>query len=321
MNRFFYSHGRTALYEGIRKYNLQKKDTVLIPDYLCEIVELTLNSLGLKTLKYKIKDNFKVDITSLQKKIEKDNPKALIFVNYFGFPQKLKTIKKICKKKKILLIEDNSHGYEGIFNNQKLGTRGDFGFSSPRKIFNIYSGGVLYLKKNMKIFLPEYRFSIFEYFSQKIKNVDLLRMLVKKYFLLKRDYSNPYLKRDNKGYNFKIDKYSLKKIKTVNIKKEKMKRFNNYQIWKKFLKRKKVKLIFSKTSKNLMIWCLPFYVKNSIEAKKWYDWGNKKGITIFSWPDLSFEIINNNKKCFLRWQRLVCIPLDMPSEQVKKICN
>ena len=40
-----------------------------------------------------------------------------------------------------------------------------------------------------------------------------------------------------------------------------------------------------------MIWCLPFYVKNSHEARNWFLWGYKKGITIFSWPDLSIDNI------------------------------
>ena len=44
-----------------------------------------------------------------------------------------------------------------------------------------------------------------------------------------------------------------------------------------------------------MIWCLPLYVKNSTEAKNWFNWGNKNGITIFPWPDLSFDHIKKNQ--------------------------
>ena len=76
-----------------------------------------------------------------------------------------------------------------------------------------------------------------------------------------------------------------------------------------------------KVNKDLMIWCLPFYVKNSNEAKKWFLWGYKNGITIFSWPDLNIDNVKKNTKCFKRWKRLICLPLDIPNNFLKKICN
>ena len=62
-------------------------------------------------------------------------------------------------------------------------------------------------------------------------------------------------------------------------------------------------------------------VKNSDEAKKWFSWGFDNGITIFSWPDLSIDNVKNNSRCFKRWKKLVCLPLDMPNHFLKKICN
>ena len=118
-----------------------------------------------------------------------------------------------------------------------------------------------------------------------------------------------------------IDSFSLSKINKLNIKNEKSRRFTNYMIWKKFLKKNNIKPIFKKVDKNLMIWCLPFYVKSSSEAKKWFLWGNKNGITIFSWPDLSIDNIKKNTICFRRWKKLVCLPLDVPNNFLKKVCN
>ena len=160
MYNYYFSHGRTALLNGIKLYNFSSKDAVLIPDYLCEIVEVTLKSLNLKIIKYEIKDDFTINMKSLKSKLKFNNIKALIVVNYFGFPQKINTIKKICKKYKILIIEDNSHGHGGIIENKLLGTRGDFGFSSPRKVLKIYSGGTLYYDKKIKFRLTKYRHTI-----------------------------------------------------------------------------------------------------------------------------------------------------------------
>ena len=51
MNKYYFSHGRSALLNSIRLMNLSKNDFILIPDYLCEIVELTLKSIKFKNYK------------------------------------------------------------------------------------------------------------------------------------------------------------------------------------------------------------------------------------------------------------------------------
>jgi len=321
MHSYYFSHGRTALLNGIKLYKFSKKDTVLIPDYLCEIVELTLKSLNLNIIKYKINDNFSTNIKSLKSKLKFKNIKAIIVVNYFGFPQEIDLIKKLCKKSQIKIIEDNSHGHGGSINNKLLGTRGDFGFSSPRKVLRVLSGGTLYLKKKKDFKIANYKHNIKSILVALINKNFLLKIFIKKNLILKKDYSNPYMKSDNKIYNMSIDSFSLSKINKLNIKNEKSRRFTNYMIWKKFLKKNNIKPIFKKVDKNLMIWCLPFYVKSSSEAKKWFLWGNKNGITIFSWPDLSIDNIKKNTICFRRWKKLVCLPLDVPNNFLKKVCN
>jgi len=321
MYNYYFSHGRAALLNGIKLYDFTKNDKVLIPDYLCEIVEITLKSLNLKIIKYEVNDDFTINKQSLKSKLKLNNIKALIVVNYFGFPQKLDLIKKVCKKNKILIIEDNSHGHGGIINKKLLGTRGDLGFSSPRKVLKIYSGGVLYCDKKIKFKLIKYRYDIKNILIRLINKNLFLKLFIKKNLIFKKDYSNPYLKKDNVIYNNSIDNFSLNKIKKINIYKEKSKRFNNYMIWKKFLKTNKINPVFKRVNKDLMIWCLPFYVKNSNEAKKWFSWGYKNGVTIFSWPDLSIDNVKKNTKCFKRWKRLVCLPLDVPNNFLKKLCN
>tara|TARA_Y200000002_G_scaffold351349_1_gene329278 strand:+ start:127 stop:1092 length:966 start_codon:yes stop_codon:yes gene_type:complete len=321
MYNYHFSHGRTALLNGIKIHDIKKNDFILIPDYICNIVEIILKSQKLNVIKYEIKDDFSINLNSLKLKLKKNNIRALMVVNYFGFPQKLNFIKKVCEKKNILIIEDNSHGHGGLFNNKLLGTRGNFGFSSPRKVLKIYSGGFLYSPKKKTFNLPEFKINFKDKFINLISKNNNLKLFIKKYFIFKKDYSNPFIKRDNQVYNFDIDKYSLSKITKKNIEKEKSKRIINYNLWTKFIKKKNKKPIFKKIEKNFMIWCLPFYVSNHAEAKEWFKWGQKNGITVFSWPDLSVDNIHKNSKCFKRWKKLVCLPLDLPSNLLKKICN
>ncbi len=321
MNKYYFSHGRSALLNGVGLINFSKNDFILIPDYLCEIVELTLKSINLKIIKYKINDDFSINIKSLKSKLKLKKIKAVLFVNYFGFPQKIVELKKLCKKYKLKIIEDNSHGHGGMLNNKILGTRGNFGFSSPRKVFKVNSGGVLYCKNNVTFNLPKYKHNINNTLMNIINKNFTLKTFIKKNLILKKDFTAQRIKRDTIVYNMNIDDSSLNKLRKENIVKEKNKRYKNYLIWKNYLLKNNFEPIFKEVDKNLMIWCLPFYVKNSKEAKKWFLWGYKNGITIFSWPDLSIDNIKKNNNCFKRWKRLVCLPLDMPNGFLKKLCN
>ncbi len=321
MKEYYFSHGRSALLNGLKLMNFSKNDLILIPDYLCEIVELTIKSTNLKFIKYEINDDFSINIKSLKRKLKSKKIKAVLFVNYFGFPQKIVELKKLCKKYKLKIIEDNSHGHGGSLKNKILGSRGDFGFSSPRKVFKINSGGVLYYKNKVTFNLPKYKYNINNTLINLLNKNFTLKTFIKKNLIFKKDFTTPITKRDTFVYNMSIDDLSLKKLRKENIVKEKYKRYTNYLIWKKYLSKNNFEPIFKKVDKNLMIWCLPFYVKNSNDAKNWFLWGYKKGITIFSWPDLSIDNIKKNNNCFKRWKRLVCLPLDMPSSFLKKICN
>ncbi len=321
MIKHYFSHGRSALLNGLRLMNFSKNDFILIPDYLCEIVEITIKSANLKFIKYKINDDFSININNLKSKLKLKKSKALLFVNYFGFPQKIDEIKKLCKNYNLKIIEDNSHGHGGLLNNKILGTRGNFGFSSPRKVFKINSGGVLYYKNKVTFNLPKYRNNINNALTNLLNKNFHLKTFIKKNLIFEKDFTIPNIKRDIIVHNMSIDDLSFKKLKKENIFKEKNKRYKNYHIWRKYLLKNNFEPIFKEVDKNLMIWCLPFYVKNSKDARDWFSWGYKKGITIFSWPDLSIENIKKNNDCYRRWKRLVCLPLDMPSSFLKKICN
>ena len=78
-----------------------------------------------------------------------DKTKAIVAVHYFGKPQKMETFAKFCLEKKILLIEDNAHGWGSKHNSVNLGELDDFGIISPRKVINIKSGGCLILKNKI----------------------------------------------------------------------------------------------------------------------------------------------------------------------------
>jgi len=151
---YFFSHSRSALKFYFDKI-LDKNQTyeILIPDYICETVPSTLKLIkNLKIKYYKINLNLRIDWSDIVNQLNK-NTKFFLIVNYFGIPNDLIDAVNFCKEKNLLLIEDNTHGFNGYLNNTKLGHFGDIGISSPRKHIPLNYGGVLY--SNIHLNFPD----------------------------------------------------------------------------------------------------------------------------------------------------------------------
>ena len=75
----------------------------------------------------------------------KKNVKALICVHVFGHAAQINEISKICKRYKIILIEDAAEAIGSYYENKHLGTFGDFGIISfnGNKIVTTGSGGAI----------------------------------------------------------------------------------------------------------------------------------------------------------------------------------
>lgn len=71
------------------------------------------------------KENLGLDINSLQKIIEFENPGAIILVHVLGIPNKMDEIIDICKKNDILLVEDTCESIGSMYRGKKLGNFGD----------------------------------------------------------------------------------------------------------------------------------------------------------------------------------------------------
>ena len=80
---FFFSHGRTAFKYGLKSLNLKKNDSVMLPEYICDVLLDPLKDLGIKPIFYEINNDFTTNWQSLKKRYKK-SVKALVIINYFG---------------------------------------------------------------------------------------------------------------------------------------------------------------------------------------------------------------------------------------------
>jgi len=124
IDNFYFSHGRTALKYGLMHLGLKVNDTILIPEYICDVVLHPLRQLGIKYRFYPL-DSLLHPIWEVLENLIDKNTKAIMMVHYFGQPQDISAYISFCDKNKLLLIEDNAHGFGGMYNGQLLGTFGD----------------------------------------------------------------------------------------------------------------------------------------------------------------------------------------------------
>jgi dTDP-4-amino-4,6-dideoxygalactose transaminase len=108
-------------------------------------------------------DTWNMDPLLLEQAIVKQininkKPKAIILVHLYGYPSKIEEIISISNKYDIPIIEDAAEALGSKYNNQPLGTFGDFGIFSfnGNKIITTSSGGAI-LSKN-KEFIKKAKF-------------------------------------------------------------------------------------------------------------------------------------------------------------------
>ena len=269
-----FSHARTALKYGLISLNLKNEDEIILPAYNCDAVLMPIHELNIKYRFYEIDNSLSPDWQSIEKVYNK-NSRALLVVNYFGQPQDYDRIIKFCKKNNLFLIEDNAHGHGGTLDNIPLGTIGDIGLSSPKKIINIYSGGVLYSKHPLNVetnSIDSYPISNTSYHLRKIlnKNPKLKEILKKIVYFRRPKHEDPFYYKTPKIKDYKIDYYSNKKISETNWNEIRKIKQNNYYLWQEFCLKNKLRPVFKNLNKGSVPWCFPAYAQNTEDSIKWF---------------------------------------------------
>lgn len=137
--------GRVALYCGLRQIQLRPGSTILVPSYFQGTEIDTLIAAGYKLRYYEIDNNFEVDLTDAERKLDSD-VSALYIIHYFGLPQRLGIISSFCQKKGIRLIEDCALSFLSAEGDTMLGSQGDIALFSIYKSVPLPHGGYVVTK-------------------------------------------------------------------------------------------------------------------------------------------------------------------------------
>jgi len=131
------SSGTAALEIAVKALGIKKNDEVLIPNF-------TIISNALAVIKQQAKpvlldcnlEHWNINIEDIEKKINKKT-KAIIITHIYFFTNNMDKILKICKKKKILVIEDDAEVIGLNYKKKKCGSFGDistFSFYANKQI-------------------------------------------------------------------------------------------------------------------------------------------------------------------------------------------
>jgi len=312
---YHFAFARTALKYGLQILNKSNNNNkILIPNYICEDIIQPIKINNLEYVYYELDDNFQPVWDTIEKNITND-VKFILMVHYFGKNQNIEKFIEICGKHNLYLIEDNAHGYGGTYKNKMLGEFGNMSISSPRKLYNIYSGGILKFNSNINLkvdtsslqeFVPNKR----NFIKKKLDKFPLIKKNLKILIKKRAEYENIDFFRNVNLNDYLMDKDSYNYLKTINFNEIKKYKNKEFLKWMNFAIDNNIKPVFSSLDNNLIPWCFPAYVKDNNEAIKWFDWGWKNNVDVFSWPTLPLDVKDKNKKAFDRWKKLICFPLN-----------
>ncbi len=145
---FSFNSGRSGLTTILESLNLEKGSGVVTQAFTCNAAINPILWSGLKPVYVDCnKDDFNIDVESLERTLEKENNiKVLIVQHTFGLPANMDKILEIIEKNNLILIEDCAHSLGAEYNNKKIGTFGKaayFSFSRDKIISSVYGGMVV----------------------------------------------------------------------------------------------------------------------------------------------------------------------------------
>ena len=314
----YFSLARTGLLIGLKALGLKAGDKILVPDFLCEAAFQPMRTLSLEIIRYKLRNSLQPRWSTLELLIIKKRVKNLFVVHFFGQPIDMERIELLKNQYNLKIIEDNSHGYSGKLNKKLLGTFGDIGISSPRKILGYPFGGVLYTNLGFKLNLsslsePKNTLvqSTINFMKMNMNSLPMVKNKIKSIKNRSNVWSDPRFFKEEVHIDSLLDKYSFKKIMDQNWFKIRLQRKESWIKWSKFILDNNLRLVFNKIHEDSCPWALPVYAKNLKDRNYWLNWGVKNGVDVFPWPTLIQEEINIKGPALKRWEKMLCFPLNI----------
>ena len=152
------SSGTAAIKIALKSAGVQHNDEVITQGFNFIATIEAIVDCGAKPIITGIDNNLNLDLNHLKKLVTKKT-KAIILVHMLGYSGEIDKIKSFCKKKKILLIEDNCEAVGAKYKKKYLGTLADIGvfsFDFGKNITTGEGGCILTNDKKKYLFFKRY---------------------------------------------------------------------------------------------------------------------------------------------------------------------
>ncbi len=328
-NSFYFKKARFGLIWYLKKFaKLDDSSVILLPELICNSLTEILEMSGFHLSYYKLDSKLNPLIDSINTKLSSmPNIKVIVYVNYFGIPPEIDSLKKKCEERNILLVEDNSHGFGGSSRGVKLGAVGDISISSPRKLYSQAIGGILSLNIvsaqaniNKGFIGSAHSFNI-DYQKIPVTNkllhkYRIINSLKNKIRLIQLSFSD-----QNSPYSFREKKTKLIEFEPAKSLPENYldwstiieSRLEGWDIANKFIKSIGLEPLFIKDMQGLCPWAFPAICKDKNQRNKIIQYCYANSLSAFSWPCLPDTQISESAPAFQLWEKLICIPLNKVS--------
>ena len=280
-----------------------ENDSVMLPSFICRDVLAAINEVGAKATFY--------DVSKKLEPIGLDSAptsKAIIAVNYFGFPQSLEPFEKYCINSGAKIIEDNAHGFlSRDTDNQLLGQRTEYGITSFRKSVRTSDGAMLTTSHNDTEIAPQiafqnsavsFRDTALSLFAkvERSTNVPVLKLTqsaVKKVRQMKTGSAMPKV---DSSVEETIpgmpnpNRSSVTKMLAVNETNEVARRRNLYNEILPDIVKLGLQPVFSTLESGTSPYGFPVYAAHDSQ-KQLAKLARKHRVTLMTWPDLPISVL------------------------------
>lgn len=308
---YYFGYGRTALKVGLLSLNIPSGKIILVPNYICKEAIEPFLELNIEVVYYPVNKDLSPDWISVNDLLN-NQVFAILMVHYFGIPQNIEYFLNFADINNLLLIEDNSHGFLGCYNNKLLGTFGHIGISSPRKSLPILNGGVLYLRNDFLIGERDFV----------LEDVNVKKMILKDFIGRLLDIS-PLIKNkvlnqskinvieENRLNDWAIDTASFNILNEFNKEEVCKHRTKIYSILEKWSLSVGLTPLRTLNNEFCAPISMPLIFKEMRERDKWMTIFRKNDIAAYLWPDLPQEIINGNNSGQNLRDTVLCLPIHL----------
>jgi hypothetical protein len=306
---------------------MERGSEILVPDYICSIVVDVIVASGYVARYYSVNSTLTPNWVNLHFNMGHQT-RALLIVHYFGIAQDIDAAQNFCYKHSLILIEDNAHGFGTTRLGSPLGTFGEIGISSPRKVLDVRNGGILYSKPNTTGTLRsaieqpgrvvwKMRHSI----KEALKRVPTIARLLKR----KPNYFSEEEGRELFLSNeiWLADSEAIVQIEATNLTNMRLLRQACWKIWQDWGRRHNLLPVFSEIHTEDSPLCYPVRCLDREARAAWFAWGWNHHLDVHSWPALPQFVIDHNLSGCEHWREIICFPItvDMIPDFLRAILN